>query len=367
MSRDEDFLESSGSNKAPHYALPNVAQVLPQYANEEADMIRQAFQPGNFRSITKLPNDLRFNSINEMKNNAIDNNLASSTANAPYGSYKTVGRTTYFSAFEYQGSDYGLLEELRKETRGGTSELKEGQQDFLPSSAAPPELQNQATFLHTRTEEDIKTLLAKGGEDSLDQHEDILLRMKWLEESKILHGPFRPGGVTKSSSTVHKGNIPDIIQSIAKELASDWSDCDFDIYSDTEDLIVVEFALNTLENPKGLLAYMNMMSKNNPAISSHGLTKVVELWNHEPGDGNCYYSFKPPWVRRRIVDPYYTLHPEAKDVRSSRLQATKKKEKRRLEAEQEAARHQAELQRRVATAEKDASRKKTYVGDYGDE
>lgn len=31
----------------PHYALPNFAQVLPEYVNAEAEIIRQAWQSGN--------------------------------------------------------------------------------------------------------------------------------------------------------------------------------------------------------------------------------------------------------------------------------------------------------------------------------
>ncbi len=45
-------------------------------------------------------------------------------------------------------------------------------------------------------------------------------------------------------------------------------------------------------------------------VSEYGLSKLVELWNHSADDGFVYYAFRPPWVRRRADESFFTLHPE---------------------------------------------------------
>lgn len=46
---DDDMIQQFGEaqKKIPHYALPNVAAILPDYANMEQETIMQAFRTGN--------------------------------------------------------------------------------------------------------------------------------------------------------------------------------------------------------------------------------------------------------------------------------------------------------------------------------
>lgn len=85
----------------------------------------------------------------------------------------------------------------------------------------------------------------------------------------------------------------------AKELDADWGDCEFELYCDPEDLIVMEFGLDSLDSPDGLGAYMNTMVRCNPIISEYGLSKVcvhvclyvcmyVLIWL---GKDRCPYMF----------------------------------------------------------------------------
>ena len=66
-----------------------------------------------------------------------------------------------------------------------------------------------------------------------------------------------------------------MIKAFARELEEDWEDSDFQIYADEEDLIIIEFSLDSLDNPKGLLAYMNHMNNNLSMLSEFRLTKMV--------------------------------------------------------------------------------------------
>ena len=47
------------------------------------------------------------------------------------------------------------------------------------------------------------------------------------------------------------------------------------------------------------------------------LKKVVEDWHSRPGDGYLYYMFRPPWVRARATDTFFTLHPEERSFATS--------------------------------------------------
>ena len=47
------------------------------------------------------------------------------------------------------------------------------------------------------------------------------------------------------------------------------------------------------------------------------LQKVVEDWHSQPGDGYLYYMFRPPWVRARATDTFFTLHPEERNYSTS--------------------------------------------------
>jgi hypothetical protein len=51
----------------PHYALPNFSVVLPDYANNEADIIRNAFNTANFRSISALPETVKHGTVNRSR------------------------------------------------------------------------------------------------------------------------------------------------------------------------------------------------------------------------------------------------------------------------------------------------------------
>jgi hypothetical protein len=152
--------------------------------------------------------------------------------------------------------------------------------------------------------------------DPYEDSQNEEMRRAWLDKSKVLHGPFRPSQGANALGKPTRAHVPDIMRNLATTLDRDWDDAEYQVFRDEEDLIILEFELASLDSVKGLLAYMNMLEHTNETISSHGLSKVVELWNHEPGDGSVYYAFKPPWVKRAATDSYYVLHPDRKNFRA---------------------------------------------------
>ena len=62
------------------------------------------------------------------------------------------------------------------------------------------------------------------------------------------------------------------------------------------------------------------------------MSKIVELWNHQPGDGSVYYAFKGPWVKRSGEESYYTLHPERRNFRTMQQYEAQEEAKKQAQA-----------------------------------
>lgn len=93
-------------------------------------------------------------------------------------------------------------------------------------------------------------------------------------------------------------------------MAEDWEGEELLVCPTDDDHIVLRFPMATLEREPGLVAYMNILASTHEVIIAHGLRKVVEDWNVTPGDGFLYFTFRPPWVRVRVHEAFYALHPE---------------------------------------------------------
>lgn len=301
--------KTDNGQSVPHYALPNKSHEAAMYVNREQDMVRQGFQTGNFRSIHSLPTEFRYGYVIESAANHVDSNITSAIYHAPHGSYKVYGKNKVFEEFKYIPSPYNLADTLkRKEDVAAAEKRKEICPDrtFTYSSG-------DASMPYFDPEEEVKYA------DPIDAAKDKKLREKWLEQSKILHGPFKPNtDKTLQSSNRNEALLPDMMRLLATLIDEDWTDTEFQIYRDEEDLIVIEFELESVDSEKGLLAYMNRIISLNDEVSQYALSKVSELWNHKAGDGSIYYALKPSWVSRDPTQTYYTLHPERRNFQALR-------------------------------------------------
>ena len=158
-------------------------------------------------------------------------------------------------------------------------------------------------------------------DDPYEASKDEILRAKWynyivkdniyrIEESKILHGDFKPAFMDKCLETVCKAQLPDIVIYIRKRLESDWPESKFiigckqkivNIYlANTNDFIEIKIDTNTIDNLLGLHAYMNSIITNDDLIKQFKLSKVIQNWGIKEGD-YAYYMIAPPWVKLDYV------------------------------------------------------------------
>lgn len=100
-------------------------------------------------------------------------------------------------------------------------------------------------------------------EDPYEASKFEILRQKWLDDSKILYGDFKPSHSLQSLKSVNKQHLPEVVGMIKRNLLADWSDINFVIGTNPEDYIEMRFDLSSLDSPKGLHAYLNTLVNSN--------------------------------------------------------------------------------------------------------
>eukprot|EP00899_Mesostigma_viride_P018061 jgi/Mesvir1/26256/Mv01619-RA.1 len=308
--------EDGGSFVAPpRYALPNVSSVLPEYLNSEQDAVRRAFESGNYDTLQKLPNHIKANEITLARMTLQEMNSRKSVPLADNLKLPQDPATKrgLFSDFPYIPSPYELTDEVRAAERmqSEAARLKISAKDFLPGAGNEHRAKYQDAFIEGAT--------YPYQSDPIESAQDEALRAKWMEDSKILAGPFKPTGKGSGRLTdvPSKALNHDILGKITKMVAEDWGETEFMVYENEEGMWVVKFRVETVESLPGLTAYMNVMVRCNEVVLKYQLTKAVENWDCSPGDGWVYYAFRPPWVKQHTLDPFYTLHPEERTYKTS--------------------------------------------------
>uniref|UniRef100_A0A7S4B770 Uncharacterized protein n=1 Tax=Chrysotila carterae TaxID=13221 RepID=A0A7S4B770_CHRCT len=303
----------------PHYALPNFSTVLPTYSNHESDVIAQAFRIGNFLSLQDLPSRIKPGQVSRSRcQKILDNRQPSDAATDPSARYQP--KPKLFSEFEYMPSPYSIVETIHAQERAEQKASLEKAGHKKPFVLAD-------TAVKLKYEDGFHGGIRpyKDTPDPWEAADDQALRHKWLQDAQILAGPWRPSGRVKGSTGEAATEIPcakslpEIIESLRKDLESDWEDYDFIVCSTDDEHIVIRFELSTLDSEPGLVAYMNIFARSNSNVNKNKLSKVVEDWNVTPSDGFLYFTLRPPWVSARVADTYYSLHPEERSYNDPRL------------------------------------------------
>lgn len=78
-------------------------------------------------------------------------------------------------------------------------------------------------------------------DDPYEATKEEIMRAKWLEENKILHGQFKPAQREKSLERVTKQQLPDVVNYIKKVIMVDWAEVNFIIGTNPESFIEIKF------------------------------------------------------------------------------------------------------------------------------
>ena len=288
------------------FMMPNTSSLLNPYTNDEQDHIKQTFQSSNYTSLADLPNKVGTGAVLSSKYKKQAVSVTERTREADEvlrGMRPSVPSATnsrgMFSEFDFMpvGDSDVVRRNLafRELTESKRKQKTVSENDFRPTGS----------ILITKGD-----LMPKYHSDPYELAEDLDKRSKWLENSKIVAGHWKP--INENDRLTGEKPTPaaldDIIHEFVRLLRSDWADSDFTI-SIRDEHIVVAFLLETVDSDEGLLAYMNILCRCNEMLNKHKLKKVVEQWNVRPGDGRVYFVFRPPWIVRAPTDTYYHLYP----------------------------------------------------------
>ena len=243
-----------------------VSSLLPEYANNEVDRIREAFKASNYASLEKLPFKLAPDAVAATSQEFLSRNLAQPIV--PQPTHKSLKQQHgLFHTFEYIPSPYSRMAELQAAERAASNVAKakiaggvdpfNGEVYYQPfnghgavSAGArgkyesafprPPHLQSE------HAEESVYPYMANVDADA----QDAMTRAKWVREAKVLNdkkpyfvpsGKLRTGASAQSLSghSLAEGPtrrlLPEVVKSIHACLVEDWSDANFIVTSDPED------------------------------------------------------------------------------------------------------------------------------------
>jgi len=142
------------------------------------------------------------------------------------------------------------------------------------------------------------------------------------------------GSGLEDESRASRMQLPAMVQRLQKRMDADWEGTTVIVSATDQDLIQIAYHMATVDSERGVLAYMNVLSKDVDLLGSLGLRKVSQLWgmkrdfssefqNNEPvqeedemGDADpehvwIFFLLTPKWVRMRPTDAYYTVHPRS--------------------------------------------------------
>lgn len=152
--------------------------------------------------------------------------------------------------------------------------------------------------------------------DLYDSAAEALRQERFFSESKRLGKPFVPSG-NSGLDVPTRFMLGDCVKILYRSIVPDWREASPMVVSTAEDLIAVYFSLEKLEKSQvtALLQYMNACLLHNAAIREFHLTKVPEGWDVLTDDGYVLYTFRPPWVKKRVFlpDTVNPLHAHLRD------------------------------------------------------
>jgi len=106
-----------------------------------------------------------------------------------------------------------------------------------------------------------------------------ILKHRWLEDSKILYGEFKPAKHDDAMKKINKQHLPEVVGYIKRNLLADWQDISFVIGTNPEDFIELRFEVESVDSPAGLRTYLNNLVNSNEFVLKYQLRRVSPYWN----------------------------------------------------------------------------------------
>jgi hypothetical protein len=205
----------------------------------------------------------------------------------------------YFSRFKWQPESYDDFIDKEKEERESNKKMIgkiHGTSNFIAGRSNAP-LKHEGQFgIH---DEHVYPFFIE--QDPYEATVEEVLKNKWMDEAKKLHGEFSLIAKDPLISKVNRNMLGDIVAYIKKTILADWQDINFVIGTNPEEMIEIKFDGKTIDTTKGIHAYMNTLLSNNEEIMQYDLRRIIHYWGYKEGQ-YIYYMLAPSWVKIKIND-----------------------------------------------------------------
>lgn len=364
----EDSSLNSGerqTRRIPHYALKTVAHSAPEFANHEQDIIRQSFSTGNHTWMKEaLPVELGPDAINLLRRQRMERNRLAEPMPQTWSKMTQLWGGGYYQEFEYVSDPYEKKHDrdvmdqnehkekmgkiAKHEWRYASQEKRMKHEPMLLSrdEARTDGPRKKETYPYLGGDKDLETPSRYAAHRTPRWLEPLHSGRHWDHE-KDMPPPALPEGAfcagrgkgLDDDSRMSRMKLPLIIKRLQKRLDEDWDDTTVVVSATDQDLVQVAFYMASVDSERGVLAYMNVLSKDVDLLGDLGLRKVSQLWgmkrdftrelqmkgdqmdsqqdeslfdNEEnPENTWIFFLLTPKWVRMRPTDAYYTVHPRA--------------------------------------------------------
>lgn len=295
LSNSQISPRTGDEKKMNHFEIPNLSSMLYDYTNKERDLIQQCWRVGNYNSLRDLPTNIGPSQVLKSYQEKQD------IAHLP-GKPKRLTALSdggYFSRFEWKPEPFDLFiskEKKEREEKSSAIEKVHGKSKFIAGRANAP-LKHEGQF--GRNDEHIYPFFVE--QDPYEATIEEVLKNKWMEEAKKLHGDFVALSKDPLISKVNRNALGDMVAYIKKTILADWQDINFVIGTNPEEMIEIKFDGKTIDTTQGLHAYMNTLIRSNQEIMQYDLRKIIHYWGYKEGQ-YIYYVLAPTWVKLKIND-----------------------------------------------------------------
>mmetsp|Transcript_17431 Transcript_17431/g.17169 ORF Transcript_17431/g.17169 Transcript_17431/m.17169 type:complete len:288 (-) Transcript_17431:32-895(-) len=213
----------------------------------------------------------------------------------------------YFSRFEWQPESYDDYLDKEKGERESHKEIIEKlhkDKKFVAGSAYAP-LKYEDQFQISDKKVSKSEIVPKdpffSDNDPYEATIEEVLKNKWMEEAKRLHGEFHAGSKESINKKAKRNLLGNMVAKIKKTILEDWQEINFVIGTNPEEFIEIKFDGQTVDTTKGLHAYMNTLLHNDEEIMNYNLRRIIHYWGYKEGQF-IYYMLAPVWVKTKVND-----------------------------------------------------------------
>lgn len=286
-------------------------------------------------------------SVNLLRRQRMERNRLAEPVPQTWSKMSQVWGSGYYPEFEYMPDEYerkpnfeNILRQLSVEQRNKISNHDwryASQEHRCKHETMIHDPRNKELFPYLGGDKDAELNTAQPGwlrnPNALDPQPQSLSQDGPLlgAEVAFLTGKGKGLGDNSRSSRMM---LQTIVQRLERRLIADWEGTTVAVMQTPEDLIQIAFHMASVDSERGVLAYMNVLSKDSDLLGPLGLRKVSQLWGMrrdvsadvgmDPPDSLdafqeeenlentwIFFLLMPKWVRMRPTDAYYTIYPRS--------------------------------------------------------